>query len=104
MSSLRKITNYGLNDTLIKGSRTLSAKFKYGEVYQYDDNGNQKTRPKLIFTKDTLAMFNCKLSALPAMFHLKVQKELFPYKYYTMDCLDSNISVVNKAGIHEDTP
>ncbi len=45
----------------------------------------------------------CKLSLLPKSFGLTgIQKEIFPYKYYTLERLKSNIGVINEAGKHED--
>ena len=45
----------------------------------------------------------CKLSLLRKSFGLTgIQKEIFPYKYYTLERLKSNISVINEAGKHED--
>lgn len=73
-------------------------------------------RAMLCVCKDSLALFNCKLAQLPSMFGLKgVEKELFPYNYYTYSRLaeneiviDENESVyigrIDEAGKYENTP
>jgi len=72
-----------------KGSKVYQAKLIY--------------KKKLLTFKDSYPIFMCKLSVLPKAFGLKdVQKELFPYKYYTLNRLESNEGIINEAGINED--
>lgn len=66
----RMIGYLGVQETIIKGTRCLKASIGW--------------KDKMLFFKDSLALFNCKLSQLPSMFGLTgVEKELFPYNYYT---------------------
>ena len=58
-----------------------------------------------IYFRDTLPILSCKLSQLPDMFNIKgIQKELFPYKYYTLERLKGNIGTISEAGANEDKP
>ncbi len=79
-----------IKNTIIKGTKLMKASVKY------DD--------KKICFKDSLPILNCKLSQLPSMFNLglNVQKEIFPYKYYTLDRLSVNVGSINDAGLNED--
>ena len=86
---IRMIAKYGLNKSIIKGTKVMKGIIKYNE--------------KIIHLKDTLPILSCKLSQLPQMFDIKgIQKEIFPYKYYTLDRLNTNIGVINEAGLMED--
>ena len=86
---IRMIAHYGLNKSIIKGSKFMSGNIKYND--------------KTIYLKDTLPMLSCKLSQLPQCFNLpETQKEIFPYKYYTLDRLKENKGVINEAGVLED--
>ena len=61
------------------------------------------TIQKKIYFKDTLPVLNCKHSALIERFELKdVKRELFLYKYYTFDRLDSNKGTIDEVGVDED--
>ena len=56
----------------------------------YSASGTYKR--KFITFKDSLPIFMCKLSLLPKSFGLTgIQKEIFPYKYYTLARLEKNI-------------
>ena len=58
---------------------------------------------KTLHFKDSLPILSCKLSQLSSMFNIKgIQKEIFPYKYYTLDRLKKNRGVINEAGQNED--
>ena len=61
-------------------------------------------KKKLIF-KDSLPIFQCKLSELPERFGIKdIQKELFPYNYYTLERLEKNIGIIEGVGKNEKRP
>ena len=99
---IRMFAHYGIQKSIIKGTRCLSACILW--------------KNKNLFFKDSLALFNCKLSQLPLMFGLTgIEKELFPYKYYTFtqlaesEILTDNdevisIGIINEAGKYEDIP
>jgi hypothetical protein len=56
---------------------------------------------KRLSFKYTLSMFNCPLKTLPDMFKiLGTKKELFPYRYYTLDNIN-NPGVISKIGRQE---
>ena len=83
------LAQYGISKSIIKGTKTMKADIKY----------NKKT----LHFKDTLPVLSCKLSQLPQMFNIPdIQKEIFPYKYYTLDRLNDNKGVINEAGKDED--
>lgn len=74
---------------LQKGTKVMNTEMEYKDK-------------KLIF-RDTLPILNCKLSALPSMFDLKdIKKEIFPYKYYTLERLRENVGVISQCGEEED--
>ena len=53
--------------------------------------------------KDSLSIFMCKLAVLPSSFKLEgVKKELFPYRYYTLERLRTNKGIISEAGVNED--
>ena len=57
---------------------------------------------KYLTFKDSYPIFMCKLSRLPASFGLEgIKKELFPYNYYSLERLESNIGIINEAGKYE---
>lgn len=86
---IRMLAQYGIKRSIIKGTKVMRAKIKY--------NGK-----KLDF-KDTLPILSCKLSKLPEMFGIEgIQKEIFPYKYYTIKNLENNYGVISEAGANED--
>lgn len=74
-----------------KGSKVYQAKILYIN--------------KHITFKDSLPIFMCKLEKLPEAFGLdNIVKELFPYKYYTLNRLESNVGIIDEAGKDEDIP
>ncbi|KAK8881860.1 hypothetical protein M9Y10_044496 [Tritrichomonas musculus] len=87
---MRMLASYGINKSIIKGNKVMTADIKY--------------KKKTIHFKDTLPILSCKLSSLPKMFNIpNIQKEIFPYKYYTLERLNAGaIGVINEAGINED--
>ena len=85
------IAKYGVKSSLQKSSWLLTASIEY--------NGTT------ILFRDTLPILSCKLSSLPSMFNIDgIQKELFPYKYYTLERLEYNIGIISEAGDNEDQP
>ena len=99
---IRMFAHYGIIKSIIKGTRCLTACIRWCR--------------KILIFKDSLALFNCKLSQLPSMFGLTgVEKELFPYKYYTYtqlaesEILTDNddvisVGIISEAGKYEDKP
>ena len=88
---IRMIAKHGLKKTLIKGQRVMRAEIDYFG--------------KNLMFRDTLPILSCKLSAIPKMFAMKdIQKEIFPYKYYTLERLERNVGVISEAGNNEDKP
>ena len=86
---IRMLAQYGMNKSIIKGSKVMKADINY--------------KNKKIHFRDSYPMISAKLADFPSMFNLpKVQKELFPYKYYTLERLKSNIGVISEAGINEE--
>ena len=78
-----------IRKSIIKGTKTMKADIKYSG--------------KTLHFKDSLPILSCKLSQLPSMFNIKgIQKEIFPYKYYTLDRLKKNVGIINEAGLNED--
>ena len=85
------LAKYGMRSSIQKGTRLMKAVIEY--------NGTK------IYFRDTLPILSCKLSQLPSMFNIQgVQKELFPYKYYTIERLNEKIGVISEAGKDEDKP
>ena len=82
------IAKYGITKSLQKGTRLMRASIEYKNT--------------LILFRDTLPILNCKLSRLPQMFHFDgIQKEIFPYKYYTIERLKSNKGIIADAGVED---
>ena len=81
----------GICRSVIKGTKVMKADVKY--------------KGKTLHFKDTLPILTCKLSELPKMFNIPdTQKEIFPYKYYTLDRLNNGaIGVISQAGLTEDS-
>ncbi len=86
---IRMLAKYGIFKSIIKGTKTMKADIKH--------------KGKTLHFKDTLPVLDCKLSQLPQMFDISdIQKEIFPYKYYTLERLKSNKGIINEAGLLED--
>ena len=91
LESTEKEFKNGITKSIIKGTKVMKADVKY--------NG------KTIHFKDSLPILTCKLSEFPMMFNLDgIQKEIFPYKYYTLERLKENpaIGTISEAGLRED--
>ncbi|MBQ8206642.1 MAG: hypothetical protein IJZ77_04190 [Bacilli bacterium] len=101
---IRMFAHLGIIKSVIKGTKTLSAEIEYGTLTFFDKRKKKQVSiPKKIFIKDSLAILNCKLVDLPNRFNLSnIQKELFPYKYYSLERLASNIGIIDEAGENED--
>ena len=96
---LRMLAQYGLCNSIIKGTKTMRADIKYKDE---SNNNDIKYNGKLLYFRDSLPILSCKLSQLPQMFNIpNIHKEIFPYKYYTIDRLKSNIGSINEAGLLE---
>ncbi|KAK8892492.1 hypothetical protein M9Y10_029721 [Tritrichomonas musculus] len=81
----------GICRSVIKGTKVMKTDVKY--------------KGKTLHFKDTLPILTCKLSELPKMFIIPdTQKEILPYKYYTLDGLNNGaICVISQAGLTEDS-
>ncbi len=88
---IRFLAQYGINKSIIKGTKSMMTDIKY--------------EGKNIHFKDSLPILSCKLSQLPKMFDIPdIQKEIFPYKYYTLERLKDNYGRISEAGENEDEP
>ena len=88
---IRFLASYGISKSIIKGTRTMMTDIKY--------------EGKILHFKDSLPILSCKLSDLPKMFNIEnIQKEIFPYKYYTYERLSKNYGEIKIAGQNEDKP
>ncbi len=87
---IRMFAGFGITSSIIKGTKTMKAKIIY--------------KGKKITFKDSYPVIPSKLSDFPKMFGIKgVKKELFPYKYYTLERLESGaIGIISEAGMNED--
>lgn len=86
---IRMLAKYGISKSIIKGTKVMKGDINYGD--------------KKLHFKDTLPILSCKLSELPKMFHIPdIQKEIFPYKYYTLERLETNQGIISEAGALED--
>lgn len=86
---IRFLASFGIVKSIIKGTKVLSTEIIYND--------------KKIRFKDSLPILSCKLSQLPEMFDIpNIQKEIFPYKYYTLERLKRNYGEIDKAGEEED--
>ena len=84
----RMFARFGLKSSIQRGSQMICCTVNY--------NG------KTIKFHDTLQILRCKISDLPKRFHLpEMQKELFPYNYYTLELLEENRGIINEAGKYD---
>ena len=84
----KMFSKFDIQSSIDKGTRTMSQKFKY--------NG------KNIIFKDSLSILSMPLAKFPSIFHLKSgEKEMFPYKYYTIERLNKNVGIISEAGNDE---
>ena len=88
---IRFLAGYGIRKAIIKGTKTMTTDIAY--------------QGKVLHFKDSLPILSCKLSQMPQMFDIpNIQKEIFPYKYYTFENLKRNYGEISKAGENEDKP
>ncbi len=90
---IRMLASFGIQKSIIKGTKTMMTDINF--------------KGKILHFKDTLPILNCKLEKLPKMFNLtselgEIKKEIFPYKYYTLDRLIYNRGKISEAGQNED--
>ena len=87
----RFLAKYGIKQCIKKGGKLMSFKITYkGKNLQF---------------RDSWAMISSKLSDFPAMFGIEgIQKELYPYNYYTQERVSKNIGVIDEAGKFEIVP
>lgn len=87
----RFLAKYGIKQCIKKGGKLLSFKITFkGKNLQF---------------RDSWAMISSKLSDFPSMFNIKdVEKELYPYNYYTEERVKSNIGLISEAGKYEIVP
>ena len=88
---IRMLPQFTFTNTIIKGSKMMKADIKY--------------KGKTIHFKDSLAIIQAPLREFPKMFNIpSIQKEIFPYNYYTLDRLKSNLGIISEAGLNEAKP
>lgn len=87
----RFLAKYGIKQCIKKGGKLMSFKISYkGKNLQF---------------RDSWAMISSKLSDFPAMFGIKdIQKELYPYNYYTQERVAKNVGIIDEAGKYEIVP
>ena len=84
----RMFAKYGLKSSIQRGSQMICCTVEY--------------KGKKIKFHDTLQILRCKISDLPRRFHLEeMQKELFPYNYYTFELLEENKGLIDEAGMFD---
>ena len=87
----RFLAKYGIKQCIKKGGKLMSFKISY--------------RGKNLQFRDSWAMISSKLSDFPSMFGIKgIQKELYPYNYYTEERVKVNVGIINEAGKYEIVP
>jgi hypothetical protein len=80
---------YGFEQIIKKGSKIISMKAKYND--------------KTIYFKDSYSLFPKALKSFPSSFpdsfkNLNVQKELFPYDYYTYERIYEQVDIKSYLG------
>ena len=86
---IRFLASLGISNSTPRGNSILKSTIQY--------------KGKKITLKDTVPILSCKLKDIPKMFKLDdVMKEIFPYKYYTLDRLEKGIGKISEAGLKED--
>lgn len=87
----RFLAKYGIKQCIKKGGKLLSFKISFkGKNLQF---------------RDSWAMISSKLSDFPSMFGIKgVEKELYPYNYYSEERVNKNVGLISEAGKYEIVP
>ncbi len=87
----RMFVKLGIYNAVNRGNQMMSCQIDY--------------KNKKISFHDTLAILQCRLDQLPEMFKIPSgEKELFPYRYYTLELLAENVGVISEAGTEEKIP
>ncbi|ELP93824.1 hypothetical protein EIN_176410 [Entamoeba invadens IP1] len=82
------LAKYGIEICIKKDGKTMKMKLNYHE--------------KKIFLKDSYSMISNKLSDFPKIFDLSnIQKELYPYNYYTIERIQNNFGIISEAVEYE---
>jgi hypothetical protein len=103
---IRFLARYGIQTAIQKGSQVKRATVAFPiKFIGRNSIGELKelTRHKIIHFADSYGLIPDKLANFPAMFNLHgVQKELFPYKYYSIERLEHTWGVIDEALLGED--
>ena len=88
----RFLAKYGVVKAIKKQGKIMSMQMVY--------NG------KVIHLRDSYSMISSPLKQFPTMFNsIKyIQKEIYPYNYYTKERVEKNIGVISEAGKYESVP
>ncbi|ELP84425.1 hypothetical protein EIN_071460, partial [Entamoeba invadens IP1] len=82
------LAEYGINKCIKKDGKTMKINLIYNK--------------KKITFKDSYSMISTALNQFPKMFGLRnLQKELYPYNYYTQERIQNNIGTISEAGEYE---
>ncbi|ELP92048.1 hypothetical protein EIN_292070, partial [Entamoeba invadens IP1] len=82
------LAKYGINTCIKKDSKTMKMTSNY--------NG------KHLIIKDSYSMISAPLSSFPSMFSLSgIQKEIYPYNYYTQERIQNNVGTISESGEYE---
>ena len=84
----RLMSSFNITQAIDKNSRVMSEDIKY--------NG------KTIKLKDSYSILSMKLARFPKTFGLECgAKEMFPYRYYTIERMKTNCGIISEAGTDE---
>lgn len=84
----RFLAKHGVCMCVKKGGKIMSMRLNY--------------RNKTLYFRDSYSMITSPLAKFPSMFNIpKVQKELYPYNYYTQERVLKNVGIINEAGKYE---
>lgn len=87
----RFLAQYGIRKIIKKAGKILTMELSY--------------KGHTIILRDSYAMITAPLKDFPSMFGIEnIQKELYPYNYYTEERVNSNIGIIDEAGKYETIP
>ena len=90
--------NLGYDARLMNNLNIIRAIDKSGRVMTQTVKVDDRT----ITLKDSFSLISMPLKAFPKMFKLEgIQKEIFPYRYYTMQRISQNVGSISEAGRDE---